>query len=174
MQYKMGRALNLLRGEFVDRGRIARSSAKIRRGTRISGAEVLIQEPERIEGYIDEDYLDNIIDLKTSLEAVNSLKTSPRRGDTTDFVNLLRGAGKTGKDSFAEHLFEKYGKSRLEIIRESRLVLKSKRERSGFKINSKIYLIPVKIKTREFVQARRFKDGRVAKLEKRYINQVGK
>lgn len=141
----------------------------VMRGTGDSGRDVLEKEQSRIEGYIKSFYLDNIIDMASSRDAVDSLKydsTKTPIGDD-DFENLLSGGGHSGRESFAEYLFEQYGVARLEKLIEEDVEMRSGKTRKGFKLNRDIYLIKITTKTgKEYSQARSFKTGRVVKLDR--------
>ncbi len=154
----------LLNGGFSqdNKRKVKARSVSVVRGDGFSGERVLDEEPLRIESYIKQDYLDNIISKETAREAINSLRhdsTKTPLGDE-DFRNLLRGAGGDAKDRFADYLFEKYAPD-FEKIRESEVTLRSGAERSGLRINQDIYLIVTK--TNQLV-ARSFKDGRFVKF----------
>ena len=72
----MARTQQLLRRGFsnVSKRNIRVRSARSRRGTGMSGTDVLSNEPSRIETYIKSHYLNNIIDMASAREAVNSLR----------------------------------------------------------------------------------------------------
>ncbi len=166
----MGEAQKLLSGGFSKGTReratatISRSTAKIERGTGLSGQEVFEDEPDRIATYIKPTLLMSIFDITDAEKVVNSLKTDPKYGDKEDFKNLLRGAGIIGKDAFAKWLFENYGLEIIERLKLSIVILKSGKERIGIRVNRDVYAIVVtSVSGREFVQFREFKTGRVTR-----------
>jgi len=167
----MGRASQLLKSGFSksQKQKVRVNAVRVMRGTGDSGRDVLEDEQNRIEDYIKNFYLDNIIDMASSRDAVDSLKYDSTKAPigNDDFENLLSGGGLTGRESFAEYLFEKYGVERLEKLVEEDINLKSGKDRKGFRINKDIYLIKIKTKTgKEYSQARSFKTGRVVKLDR--------
>jgi len=167
----MGRVKELIQSGFSksQKQKVRVRAIRTLRGTGDSGRDVLEKEQSRIETYIKPFYLDNIIDMASAREAVDSLKynstKSPLGND--DFENLLSGGGHSGRESFAEYLFETYGKERLEKVVEEDIELRSGKTRKGFRINRDIYLIKITTKTgKEYSQARSFKTGRVVKLDR--------
>ena len=167
----MGRASQLIFNRFsaVERAEVRKSYARIKRGTGKSGEDVFEDEPERIESYIKQKYLDRIVDMASSRDAVVSLKDDSVKAPlgNDDFDNLLRGAGYFGRESFAEYLFNKYGKPRLKEVEKTIITLRSGRERKGIMFDKNIYLISIKTRTgKKYIQARDFKTGRVVALEK--------
>lgn len=172
----MSRTSDLLKSKFKTNSKKLvekRISISVRRGTGFSGEEIFEEEPERIESYIKEKYIKNIRDRKTAKEAVDSLRKDSRKGRIAnkDFENLLSGAKTSGRKKFENYLFKKAQEKRVKIVESSTVRLKSG-ERAGFKLNSRVYLIPIQGKYKKYFQARSFKTGRATKLPKNYVKKL--
>ena len=125
-------------------------------------------ESERItRDYVKEKYLNKIINKKTAKRVLDSLKKDPKSGLPSDFDNLINGTTKGSHEKYLNFLIKNYGKSNFEKIEKAKVTLNSNRERAGYKLNKKTYLIVVEGKKgMRYVQARSFKTGRAVKLNR--------
>lgn len=173
----MARTQQLLQTRFSQNARntIRVKPARITRNTGFSGQEVLSGEPSRVASYIQLEYLNAIVDMASSREAVDSLTTDNVKGElgNQDFENLLGNVFEEDKEAFARWLFDKYGRPKLRIIRERKITLKSGRMRRGLRLNQEVYLIRIRTKTgKSYVQARSFKTGRVTGLPRELLKRI--
>ena len=168
------RTRQLLSGNFNQATVRRVSTARIKRGDGLSGARTLDEEPERIESYIQDEYLDEIYNPETAMEAVNSLTTDSSKGSqgNQDFSHLLGRAGYAARKRFAQYLFDKNSSKLIEKIRESEVETR-KGKRAGVKINGKTYILAVVNNDKKYyLQARDFKTGRVKRLLGNYISKL--
>lgn len=167
----MGRANQLIDEGFKgsSKRKVEKTVSLIKRGTGRSGEDVFDEEPQRIEGYIKNKYLQEIINRRTSQKAVSSLRNDSTKsplGDS-DFRNLLNNVGLAGRERFADYLLNKYLTSRIQAIERSKVTTLSGKTREGLKINNRVYIIGVTgVNGKKYLQARSFKTGRVVKLPK--------
>ena len=152
--------------DFVDRA----ISKRIKVNTsRIKGSRSPTDEDiERItEYYMDEEDLDKVYSKKSAINAVKNLSVSPKKGDTKQLNNFVLGVGES---NFAKKVYEKYGKNRVEFVKSQKVIVKSRKKRAGYKVNTKSYLLVIKTKSgKEYIQARSFKNGRVIKMPKKIL-----
>lgn len=125
-----------------------------------------VDEADRIsDDYIQKKYKDRIFNRKSAEMAMNSLLTDPQTGILGDFIHLLGGAGRAGRNVFVDFLMDKYMGENLVKLQGSRVTTRSGKKSIGIRVSDDVYLVP----SRNGISARSFKTGRFVKLKEEYF-----